>query len=308
MFIATANSLSTIQPALLDRMEVIEISGYSQEEKVQIAKKHLVPKQIENHGLKKNQIKIGNKSIEKIIQHYTRESGVRNLDRVLAKVLRSVAKKVAMEEKYDPEIKPADLDNILGKKRYDRDLHLSKSPAGVATGLAWTSVGGDILFIECGLNKGKGNLNLTGNLGKVMKESAITALSYIRSHHEELGIDPKDLERHNFHIHVPEGAVPKDGPSAGITMLSAMVSRLTGRRVKNRLAMTGEITLRGKVLPVGGIKEKVLAAKRAGIKEIVLCEQNKKDIEEINPRFIRGLKFHFVSEMHEVLDTVLLKR
>ncbi len=308
MFIATANSLSTIQPALLDRMEVIEISGYSQEEKVQIAKKHLVPKQIENHGLKKSQVKIGNKSIEKVIQNYTRESGVRNLDRVLAKVLRSVAKKVAMEEKYDKDIKPDHLDTILGKIKYDRDLYLAKSPAGVATGLAWTSVGGDILFIECGLNKGKGNLNLTGNLGKVMKESAMTALSYIKSNHEELGIDPKDLQANNFHIHVPEGAIPKDGPSAGVTMLSAMVSKLTGRRVKNRLAMTGEITLRGKVLPVGGIKEKVLAAKRAGIKEIVLCVQNKKDIEEINQRFIKGLKFHFVSEMNEVLDIVLLKR
>jgi len=305
LFIATANSLNTIQPALLDRMEIIRISGYSIEEKVEIAKKHLIPEQRKEHGLKAKDVKLSTKVITKIIQDYTRESGVRSLSRQIAGVMRSVAKKVAMEESYDKDIKAEELKNILGPIRYTRDAYEKSRVPGVVIGLAWTSVGGDILFIEALLSKGKGNLQLTGNLGSVMKESATTALSFIKANSESLGIDPKIFEEKDIHIHVPEGAVPKDGPSAGITMLTALTSALLGKPVRSQLAMTGEITLRGKVLPVGGIKEKILAAKRAGVKDIILCKENQKHIEEINATYIKGLKFHYVETMTEVLDIAL---
>ena len=307
LFIATANSLNTIQPALRDRMEIIPISGYSIEEKVEIAKKHLIPEQRKEHGLKSKDIKLNNKVITKLIQGYTRESGCRSLTRQIAGVMRNTAKKVAMEESYSPAIEVENLKDILGPIKYSRDAYQNDKVPGVVVGLAWTSVGGDILFIEASKSKGKGKLQLTGNLGNVMKESAQTALSYIRANSEELGLDPKLFEEHDIHIHVPEGAVPKDGPSAGITMLTAITSVLTGKPVKPNLAMTGEITLRGKVLPVGGIKEKILAAKRAGIKEIILCKVNKKHIEEINNAYIKGLKFHYVEQMKEVLDIALKK-
>jgi len=302
MFIATANSLSTIQPALLDRMEIIEISGYSSEEKVEIAKQHLIPQQRKEHGLEAKDVRLKTETIAHIIGSYTRESGVRSLNRQIAGVMRGIAKKVAMEEPYSTTIKPSELKSLLGPTRYSADQYTEQQGPGVAIGLAWTQVGGDILFIEAGLSKGKGKLTLTGNLGDVMKESATTALSYIKSNSEALGISQEILESHDIHIHVPEGAIPKDGPSAGITMLTTLVSALNKRPVKSHLAMTGEITLRGKVLPVGGIKEKILAAKRAGIKDIILCEDNRKHVEEINAEYIDGLQFHYVTKMREVLD------
>ncbi len=305
MFIATANSTSTIQPALLDRMEMIYINGYSTEEKIEIAKRHLIPEQRTEHGLKANQVNLSKAVLTKLIQAYTRESGVRSLSRQIAGVMRFVAKKVAMEEAYNVNIKPEELKEMLGPPRFSNDLYKESQPAGVAIGLAWTSVGGEILFIETSLHKGKGGVTMTGNLGSVMKESATTALSYIKAHAGELGIDPKDIEEHDIHIHVPEGAIPKDGPSAGITMLTALTSAFTKKTVKPFLAMTGEITLRGKVLPVGGIKEKILAAKRTGIKEIILCKENQKNVEEINQEFIEGLKFHYVDRMEEVLKLAI---
>ena len=302
LFIATANSLSTIQPALLDRMEIIEISGYSSEEKVEIAKQHLIPQQRQEHGLEAKDIRLKKETIARLIGSYTRESGVRNLSRQIAAVMRSIAKKVAMEESYNVTIKPSELESLLGPTRYSADQYTEQQGPGVAIGLAWTQVGGDILFIEAGLSKGKGKLTLTGNLGDVMKESATTALSYIKSNSEALGIDSETIENHDIHIHVPEGAIPKDGPSAGITMLTTLASALNKRPVKSHLAMTGEITLRGKVLPVGGIKEKILAAKRAGIKDIILCDENRKHVEEINVDYIEGLQFHYVTQMREVLE------
>ena len=307
LFIATANSLSTIPWALRDRMEIINVSGYTIEEKVEIAKRHLLPKQIENHGLQPKDIKLNKKSLEKIIEGYTRESGVRGLDKQLAKVVRHTAKSIVMEEAYNIEITPEEIEKILGVPRMERDKYENNKVPGVVTGLAWTQVGGDILFIESITSKGKG-LTLTGNLGKVMKESATIAREYILANAKKLGIDFKLLEENKIHVHVPEGATPKDGPSAGIAMLTSMVSTLTKRKVKSKLAMTGEITLRGKVLPVGGIKEKILAAKRANIKEIILCKENKKDIDEINEKYLKGLTFHYVTNMEEVLDIALLGR
>lgn len=306
LFIATANSLQSIQPALLDRMEIIHLSGYSVEEKVEIAKKHLLPKQLEKHGLKKGAVKLNKSVISSIIQHYTREAGVRSLDRTLGGVMRHVAKKVAMDQPYDKNIKVADLKDILGPTKVNPFKYSKVQVPGVAVGLAYTAVGGDILFIEASTSKGKGKLQLTGNLGDVMKESASTALSFIKAHADDLGVKSEAFESSDIHVHVPEGAIPKDGPSAGITMLTAMTSVLTGKKVKSHLAMTGEITLRGQVLPVGGIKEKILAAKRAGIKEIILCEENKKHIEEIDERYVSGLTFHYVSRMKDVLDIALV--
>ena len=306
MFIATANSLSTIQPALRDRMEIIEINGYTIEEKVQIAKIHLLPKQIREHGLKKGDLKISNSVLEKVIEGYTRESGVRGMDKMIAKLVRNAAKSIAMEQSYNVNLKIEELESILGAVMFDKDKYLNNDIAGVVTGLAWTSVGGDILFIESSLSKGKGKLSITGNLGNVMKESATIAMQYLKSNCEELGINFQSFQNYDVHIHVPEGATPKDGPSAGITMLTALTSLFTQRKVKSKLAMTGEITLRGKVLPVGGIKEKILAAKRAGIKEIILCAQNKKDINDINPDYLKGLTFHYVSQMMEVLELSLM--
>ncbi|MBL7825343.1 MAG: endopeptidase La [Saprospiraceae bacterium] len=305
LFIATANSLSTIQPALLDRMEIIEIAGYSLEEKVEIAKRHLIPLQKKEHGLKVGDVKITEKALIKMIQSYTAESGVRNLSREIGSVMRYVAKRVAMEETYEDNIRPEHLHSILGPTKYDPEVYQEKQSSGVAIGLAWTSVGGEILFIEVSLNKGGGRLQLTGNLGEVMKESASTALSYIKAHSDELEIDYEMLEKMDIHVHIPEGAIPKDGPSAGVTMLTAITSAFTGRPLRPFLAMTGEITLRGKVLPVGGIKEKILAAKRAGIKEVILCKDNQKHVEEIETEYIKGLKFHYVTRMSEVLALAL---
>ncbi|HMT69526.1 MAG TPA: endopeptidase La [Saprospiraceae bacterium] len=305
LFIATANSLSSIQPALLDRMEIIDVSGYSLEEKIEISKRHLVPKQIKEHGLKANDVSLSPALIQFIIQKYTRESGVRTLDRTLAGVMRSVAKKVAMDETYNPKLTEQDVIEALGPIMYDNDLYIKVDLPGVAVGLAWTKVGGDILFIEASTSKGKGKLVLTGNLGDVMKESATTALSYIKAHAETFGIDPEIFEQTDLHIHVPEGAIPKDGPSAGITMLTAIISALKNKEVKPYLAMTGEITLRGKVLPVGGIKEKVLAAKRAGIKEIMLCEDNKRHVEQIPKEYIKDMKFTYVTKMDQVVQNAL---
>jgi len=302
MFIATANSLSTIQPALLDRMEIIELQGYSIEEKVDIAAKHLIPKQITEHGLKPKQVKIPNAVVEKIIQEYTRESGVRSLDRQIASLARRAAKKIALEESQKVVIENDDIKDILGIVKYNNDLYQENLPPGVAIGLAWTRVGGDILYIETSISKGKGKLTLTGNLGDVMKESATTALTFIKSHSEELGITADYFENHDFHVHVPEGAIPKDGPSAGITMLSALSSAIKNKPIKTHLAMTGEITLRGKVLPVGGIKEKILAAKRAGITQIMLCKENKDHVEEVPSNHLKGLKFKYVETMKEVLE------
>ena len=306
MFIATSNNISNVQPALIDRMEVVNVSGYTIEEKVQIAKKHLLPKQIIEHGLKKNVIKINKQSLEKIIEGYTRESGVRGLEKQIAKTIRFIAKSLAMGEKFNQNILPNDLEKILGVS-ISKDKYENNAVAGVVTGLAWTQFGGDILFIESTLSNGKGNLSITGNLGKVMKESATIALEYIKSNANKLGIDISKISKNNIHIHVPEGATPKDGPSAGITMLTSLVSLLTQKRVKNKLAMTGEITLRGKVLPVGGIKEKILAAKRAKIKEIILSIHNKKNVMEINDKYIKGLKFHYVESMNEVIDLAITK-
>lgn len=307
LFVATANSLNTIQPALLDRMEIIEISGYSIEEKIEISKKHLIPEQRKEHGLKANHVKLSSSVLGQIINDYTRESGVRSLQRQLASVMRFIAKKVAMEEVYDVNIKSSDLKEILGVVRYSSEIYKEVQSHGVAVGLAWTPVGGDILFVECSLHSGKGRLTLTGNLGEVMKESASTALSFIKSNCESLGIDSKVFENTDIHLHVPEGAIPKDGPSAGVTMLCSLTSAFLSTPVKPFVAMTGEITLRGKVLPVGGIKEKILAARRAGMKDIILCIENKKHVEEINEQFIKGLRFHYVSSMKEVLDFALFK-
>lgn len=305
MFIATANNLSNIQPALLDRMEIINVTGYTIEEKVQIAKKHLLPKQLQEHGLTKEHLKIGKRQLEKIVEGYTRESGVRLLEKQLAKMVRYAAKSIAIGEEYSVKVSDEDVEKVLGSPRMERDKYENNDTAGVVTGLAWTSVGGDILFIESILSKGKGNLNITGNLGKVMKESATIALEYIKANAENFGIEPGVFEKYNVHIHVPEGATPKDGPSAGITMLTSLVSLFTQKKVKKSIAMTGEITLRGKVLPVGGIKEKILAAKRARIKEIILSEDNRKDIQEIKEEYLKGLNFHYVSDMSEVIDIAI---
>lgn len=309
MFLATANNLSTISQPLLDRMELIDVSGYIIEEKIEIARRHLIPKQLENHGLTKDTIDIPKKTIEKIVENYTRESGVRELDKKIAKIMRKLARKVASDDEYKKVIDPDDLQEYLGAVEYTRDQYQGNEYAGVVTGLAWTSVGGEILFIETSLNKGKGGkLTLTGNLGDVMKESAILALQYLQSHGQQLlGIDEKVFDNWNVHVHVPEGAIPKDGPSAGITMVTSLASAFTQRKVRPNLAMTGEITLRGKVLPVGGIREKILAAKRAGIKEIILCKENKKNIDEIKPLYLKGLTFHYVDDIKEVLDIALLE-
>ncbi len=305
MFIATANSLSTIQPALLDRMEIINVTGYTIEEKVEIAKRHLLPKQLVEHGLTSKDLKIAKPQLEKIVEGYTRESGVRGLEKQVAKMVRYAAKNIAMEEKYDIKVSNQDILEVLGSPRLERDKYENNDVAGVVTGLAWTRVGGDILFIESILSKGKGALNITGNLGKVMKESATIAMEFIKANASNYGINPEVFDKHNVHIHVPEGATPKDGPSAGVTMLTSLVSLFTQKKVKKSLAMTGEITLRGKVLPVGGIKEKILAAKRAKVKEILLSEDNKKDIEEIETEYLKGLTFHYVKDMNDVIKIAL---
>lgn len=301
MFIATSNSLNTIQPALRDRMEIINVTGYTIEEKVEIGKRHLLPKQLKEHGLTSENLKIAKPQLEKIVEGYTRESGVRGLDKQVAKMVRYAAKNIAMEEEYNVKVSNEDVIEILGGPKLERDKYENNNVAGVVTGLAWTSVGGDILFIESIISKGKGAMTITGNLGKVMKESSTIAMEYIKSYADEFGIDPTVFDKYNVHIHVPEGATPKDGPSAGVTMLTSLVSLFTQRKVKKGLAMTGEITLRGKVLPVGGIKEKILAAKRARIKEILLCEENRRDIEEIKPEYLKGLTFHYVTEMSDVI-------
>jgi ATP-dependent Lon protease len=306
LFIATANDINNIQPALRDRLEIIHLSGYAVEEKIEIAKRHLLPKQKEAHGLKNIAFKVGDKILEKLIQDYTRESGVRELDRYLASVMRFEAKEFAMKNKVKSVMSMPDVEKILGKARYSNELYKVANMPGVAVGLAWTYVGGDILFVETSLSDGKGELKLTGNLGNVMKESATTALTYLQSNARKINIDPQIFNKKMVHVHVPEGAVPKDGPSAGITMMSSIASAFTGKKVKPYLGMTGEITLRGQVLPVGGIKEKILAAKRAGLKEIILCWQNEKDIEEIDPGFIRGVKFHYVKTMLQVLEIALV--
>jgi len=305
MFIATSNNLSAIQPALRDRMEIIKMSGYTIEEKTEIAKQHLFPKQLAAHGLTAKDLTIGKRQLEKIVEGYTRESGVRGLEAKIAQVIRSAAKSVAMEEEYNKKLTDEDIVRILGVPKMERDKSESNDVAGVVTGLAWTSVGGDILFIESLISKGKGTMTMTGNLGTVMKESATIALEYIKANAERLGLDPEMINKYNIHIHIPEGATPKDGPSAGIAMLTSLVSLLTQKKVKKHLAMTGEITLRGKVLPVGGIKEKILAAKRANIKEIIMCAENKQDVDEIKAEYLDGLTFHYVKEMSEVLKYAL---
>ncbi|WP_430424667.1 endopeptidase La [Maribacter litoralis] len=305
MFVATANNLGSIQPALRDRMEIIHVSGYTIEEKVEIAKKHLLPKQLTEHGLDASHLKIGKPQLEKIVEGYTRESGVRSLEKQIAKMVRYAAKSIATEEEYDIKVSNEDIIEVLGSPKLQRDKYENNEVAGVVTGLAWTSVGGDILFIESILSKGKGTMSITGNLGKVMKESATIAMEYIKSNADRFGIDASVFEKYNVHIHVPEGATPKDGPSAGITMLTSLVSLFTQKRIKKSLAMTGEITLRGKVLPVGGIKEKILAAKRAKIKEIILCADNERDIKEIKESYLKGLTFHYVKEMSEVIDIAI---
>lgn len=308
MFITTANNLNTISQPLLDRMELIEVSGYIMEEKVEIAAKHLVPKQMDVHGLKKGSVKFPKKTLQVIVEAYTRESGVRELDKKIAKIMRKLARKVASDEPIPTSIKPEDLYEYLGAVEYSRDKYQGNDYAGVVTGLAWTAVGGEILFVESSLSKGKGSkLTLTGNLGDVMKESAMLALEYIHAHAAQFNINEELFENWNVHVHVPEGAIPKDGPSAGITMVTSLVSAFTQRKVKKNLAMTGEITLRGKVLPVGGIKEKILAAKRAGIKELILCKENEKDINEIKPEYLKGLVFHYVSDIQQVVDLALLR-
>ena len=308
LFIATANNLNTISQPLLDRMELIEVSGYILEEKVEIAAKHLVPKQMEAHGLRKGLTRFPRKTLQAIVESYTRESGVRELDKKIAKIMRKLARKVAGEEPVPASIRPEDLYEYLGAVEYTRDKYQGNEYAGVVTGLAWTAVGGEILFVESSLSRGKGmKLTLTGNLGDVMKESAMLALEYIHAHAALFGIDESLFENWNVHIHVPEGAIPKDGPSAGVTMVTSLVSSFTQRKVRKNIAMTGEITLRGKVLPVGGIKEKILAAKRAGIKELILCEENRKDIEEIKPEYLKGLTFHYVEDIRQVVDLALLQ-
>lgn len=307
MFIATANDLSTIAGPLRDRMEIIEVTGYLMEEKREIAKRHLIPKQLENHGITAGHVTIPDEIIDLIIEKYTRESGVRSLDMTIAKIMRHVARKVAMNKKFTITLDENKVKEYLGSPIFSREEYQGNELPGVVTGLAWTAAGGEILYIESSYSKGKGHLSLTGNLGEVMKESATLALEYIKSHAKEIGIDEKMFEENDIHVHVPAGAVPKDGPSAGITMVTALVSALTSRKVKKAIAMTGEITLRGKVLPVGGIREKILAAKRAGIKEIILCSENKKDIDDIKKEYLKGLKFHYVDHIKEVLETALLK-
>ena len=307
MFVATANSLATIQPALRDRMEIIEINGYTIEEKVQIAKKHLLPKQLKSHGLKVEQFTLSDVILEKIVDQYTRESGVRTLDKMISKMIRNVAKSLAMDESFDYSPANKVVEKVLGAPRFDRDRVIDNSVAGVVTGLAWTSVGGDILFIESILSKGKGKLSVTGNLGKVMKESVTIAIEYLKAHASSYGILSETFDKWNVHVHVPEGATPKDGPSAGITMFTSLVSSFTQRKVKEKIAMTGELTLRGKVLPVGGIKEKILAAKRSGINEILLSKQNRKDILEINEKYVKGMTFYYVDTLKEVINIALLK-
>ena len=306
MFIATCNSLASIQPALRDRMEIIEVTGYTVEEKVQIAKRHLVPKHLNETGITSKQLKLPVKTIETVVEQYTSESGVRGLEKRIGKLVRNRAKELALEEKFTVEVTADQLPDVLGPSR-EKDRYQGNDTPGVVTGLAWTPHGGDILFIETSLTKGNGKLTLTGNLGDVMKESAIIALEYIKSHAEELGLDADELNKRNVHLHVPQGAIPKDGPSAGITMVSAMVSAFTRRKIRKAVAMTGEITLRGQVLPVGGIKEKILAAKRAGIKEIILCERNRQDIDEIDARYLKGLTFTFVSDIMEVVNRAVLQ-
>jgi ATP-dependent Lon protease len=306
LFIATANDISQIQPALRDRLEIIDLSGYAVEEKVEIAKRHLFPKQKSLHGLEKYNFKIQDNVLEKVIEDYTRESGVRELDRQLASIMRYQAKQIAYKHKIKPTVSRLDLLKILGQPRYSNEIYKTVNMPGVAVGLAWTYVGGDILFIETLLSEGKGELKLTGNLGNVMKESATTAMTYLQANAKKIGVDPALFNSKSVHMHVPEGAVPKDGPSAGITILTALSSAYTGRKVKPFLAMTGEITLRGQVLPVGGIKEKILAAKRAGMKEIILCWQNEKDVNEIDQAFIKGVKFYYVKNMQQVLDLALV--
>jgi ATP-dependent Lon protease len=308
MFIATANSLSGIHPALRDRMEIIEVNGYTIEEKVEIAKQYLIPKQREQHGLKMKDITLKPEIVEKVVEDYTRESGVRGLEKKIATLIRGIAKSVAIKEKYRKTLTAEDVERILGAPEFDKDMYQGNDVVGVVTGLAWTQVGGDILFIETSLSPGKGKLTLTGSLGDVMKESAVIALAYLRTNAAKFNIDQKVFDYWDVHIHVPAGAIPKDGPSAGITMLTALTSAFTQRKVKPYLAMTGEITLRGKVLPVGGIKEKILAAKRAGIKDIILCINNKKDILEINAKYLKDLRFHYVTEMQEVIDLALMKQ
>jgi ATP-dependent Lon protease len=306
LFIATANNLQTLQPALRDRLEIIELSGYAVEEKIEIAKRHLIPKQKDAHGLKSTKFKISDKVLEKIIQDYTRESGVRELDRQLAAIMRNQARQLATKGKIKSSLTTEDVEKILGRSKYSNEMYKQATIPGVAVGLAYTYVGGDILFIEASLSDGKPELRLTGNLGNVMKESAATALSYLSANAKKYGIDPAIIEKKTVHIHVPEGAVPKDGPSAGVTMLTALTSAFTGKKIKPYLGMTGEITLRGQVLPVGGIKEKVLAAKRAGLKDIILCWQNEKDVQEINPDYIKGVRFHYVKTMSQVIELALV--
>jgi ATP-dependent Lon protease len=307
MFIATANTLSTIAPPLRDRLELIEVSGYLVEEKIEIARRHLIPKQLENHGLTAKDVSFPKEVIELIIDGYTRESGVRELDKKIAKVVRRVAKKIAFEEKYNVKLTKEDVREYLGVTEYSKEKYQGNDFAGVVTGLAWTAVGGEILYVETSLSKGKGALTLTGNLGDVMKESAMLAHEYLKAHASQLELDPEVFSNWNVHVHVPEGAIPKDGPSAGVTMVTSLASAFTQRKVKKSLAMTGEITLRGKVLPVGGIKEKILAAKRAGITEIILSEENRKNLEEIKEIYLKGLKFHFVETIMDVIDIALLK-
>ncbi len=308
LFVATANDISHIQPALRDRMEIIDLSGYAIEEKVEIAKRHLIPKQKEAHGLKNLSLSLSDKNLVKVISDYTRESGVRELDRQLASLMRYEAKEYAYKAKLKASITEKDIEKVLGKPRYSNDIYKVANMPGVAVGLAWTYVGGDILFIETSISDGKGELKLTGNLGNVMKESAMTALTYLQSNAKKYGLDTEIFAKKTLHIHVPEGGTPKDGPSAGITMMSSLASAITGKRIKPYLAMTGEITLRGQVLPVGGIKEKILAARRAGIKEVILCWQNEKDISEIDSNFIKGVKFHYVKTMQQVLDLALVEK
>jgi len=307
LFIATANTLNTIQPALRDRLEIIEVTGYTVEEKIEIAKRHLVPKQVLEHGMKNDQVTFSDKVLEKIIEEYTRESGVRNLEKVIAKLIRNTAKTIALGDKYEVSITEEKARKVLGISHFQKDIYQGNDITGVVTGLAWTAFGGDILFIEVSLSKGDGKLTLTGNLGEVMKESAMLALEYLRAHCYDLNLQPEVFEKWNVHVHVPEGATPKDGPSAGITIFTALASAFTKRKVKEKLAMTGEITLRGRVLPVGGIKEKILAAKRANITEIILSQENEKDINEIQPHYLKGLKFHYVKNMMEVAEIALLK-
>jgi ATP-dependent Lon protease len=307
MFVATANTLSTISPALRDRMEMIDISGYIVEEKIEIAKRHLIPKQLKAHGVKKSQVSFTKKVLEYIIENFTRESGVRTLDKTLAKVIRNIARKIALDESFNKSLTITDIKKILGPPEYSKEKYQGNEFAGVVTGLAWTAAGGEILFVESSLSKGKGKLTLTGNLGEVMKESAVIALEYIKSHADELQIQQTAFDNWNIHIHVPEGAIPKDGPSAGITMATSIASVFTQRKLKNKIAMTGEITLRGKVLPVGGIKEKILAAKRANITDIILSEENKKDLAKIKDIYLKGLSFHYVNEIMDVLNIALLK-